>query len=134
MMFVTLTALMLLSSIGTIASKLRRNMTLRRMRPHAIELSGEVIDNSATRSGKAGAYFLTPVVRYYINGKRYESDISNPVFNQPVAVGSWMTILVSPDNPYSPMDPYGGLGSMMRSAIFTTAVSALLFVWALALL
>ena len=107
-------------------ARTKTNVTLPQIRSAALELSAEVIGNSAARSGKPGAYFLTPVVRYYIDGKRYEAEIANATFGRPTDVGSSMTILVSPDSPYSPMDPYGGLGATLRGAIITAVLSTLL--------
>ncbi|MEU5538977.1 hypothetical protein [Streptomyces sp. NPDC020362] len=101
MTWMLVTAGTLVASLVTIARELCRNVTLRQVRPTAIELSAEVIGNSATRSGKPGAYILPPVVRYYVDGKRHETEIANPAFGRPVDVGSSMTVLVSPDSPYS---------------------------------
>jgi hypothetical protein len=129
MVWVLVTAAVLVASLVTMARELRRNVTLRQIRPTALELSAEVIDNSATSSGKPGAYFLTPVVRYYIDGKRYESEIVNATYGRPADVGSSMTVLVSPDSPYSPMDPYGGLGATLRGAVITGVLCTLLLVW-----
>ncbi|MQY36670.1 hypothetical protein SRB17_46720 [Streptomyces sp. RB17] len=123
-----------MASLVTMARELRRNVTLRQIRPTALELSAEVIGNTATQSGKPGAYFLTPVVRYSIDGKRYETEIANASFGRPADVGSSMTVLVSPDHPYSPMDPYGGLGGTLRGAIVTAVLSTLLLAWQIALL
>ncbi|UXY28158.1 DUF3592 domain-containing protein [Streptomyces sp. HUAS TT20] len=134
MVWVLVTAGVLMASLVTMARELRQNVTLRQIRPTALELSGEVIDNSATSSGKPGAYFLTPVVRYYIDGKRYEAEIVNATFGRPADVGSSMTVLVSPESPYSPMDPYGGLGATLRGAISTGVLSTLLLVWQLVLM
>ncbi|WP_225835058.1 hypothetical protein [Streptomyces sp. NK08204] len=123
-----------MASLVTMARELRNNVTLRQIRPTALELSAEVIDNRATESGKPGAYLLTPVVRYHIDGKRYEAEIANASFGRPADLGSSMTVLVSLDSPYSPMDPYGGLGATLRGAIFTAVLSTLLLVWQIALL
>ncbi|MGW3173405.1 hypothetical protein [Streptomyces sp. NPDC001153] len=122
-----------MASLATMAHELRQNVTLRQIRPTALELQAEVIDHSATQSGKPGAYFLTPVVRYFIDGKRYETELANASSGRPADVGSSMTVLVSPDHPYSPMDPYGGMGATLRGAIVTAVLSTLLLVWQIAL-
>ncbi|MER6072901.1 DUF3592 domain-containing protein [Streptomyces sp. NPDC001817] len=134
MVWLLVTSGVLVASLVSMARELRQNVTLRQVRPTALELSAEVIDNSATRSGKPGAYFLTPVVRYYVDGKRHEAEIANPSFGRPADVGSSMTVLVSPDHPYSPMDPYGGLGATLRGTLVTAVLSTLLLVWQVVLL
>lgn len=133
MVWLLVTAGVLVASLVTMARELRQNVMLRQVRPTALELSAEVIGNRATRSGKPGAYFLTPVVRYHIDGKRYEAEIANASFGRPAETGSSMTVLVSPGHPYSPMDPYGGLGATLRGAIVTAVLSALLLGWQIAL-
>ncbi|MGW7528410.1 DUF3592 domain-containing protein [Streptomyces sp. NPDC054783] len=122
-----------MASLVTMAREMRRNVTLRQIRPTALELQAEVIGNNATQSGNRGAYFLTPVVRYYVDGKRYETEVANASSGRAADVGSSMTVLVSPDHPYSPMDPYGGLGATLRGAIVTAVLSTLLLVWQIAL-
>ncbi|WP_316741466.1 hypothetical protein [Streptomyces sp. MK7] len=123
-----------MASLVTMAREMRRNVTLRQIRPTALEVSAEVVGDRATRSGKPGAYFLTPVVRYHIDGKRYEAEIANATYRRPADVGSFTTVLVSPDFPYSPMDPYGGLGATLRGALVTAVLSTLLLIWQIALL
>ncbi|MCD9878404.1 DUF3592 domain-containing protein [Streptomyces guryensis] len=134
MVWLLVTAGLLVASLVTMVRELRQGMTLRQIRPTALELSAEIVDNRATGSGKPGAYFLTPVVRYYIDGRRYEAGIANASFGRPAEIGSSMTVLVSPDSPYSPMDPYGGLGATLRGAIVTAVLCTLLLAWQLALL
>ncbi|RPF31817.1 DUF3592 domain-containing protein [Streptomyces sp. TLI_185] len=134
MVWLVVTAGLLVASLVTMVRELRQGLTLRQIRPAALEMQAEVVDNRATRSGRPGAYFLTPVVRYYIHGKRYEAGIANASFGRPVEIGSSMTVLVSPESPYSPMDPYGGPGATLGGAIVTAVLSTLLLVWQLALL
>ncbi|MFE7859205.1 DUF3592 domain-containing protein [Streptomyces sp. NPDC057403] len=134
MVWVLVTAGVLVASLVTVVRELRDHVTLRRIRPTARELQAEIVDHRATRSGRPGAYFLTPVVRYVLDGRRYEAGIANASFGRPAEVGSAMTVLVSPDSPYSPMDPYGGLGATLRGALVTAVLSAALLVWGIATL
>lgn len=134
MVWLVVTAGVLGVSLVTMVRELREGVTLRQIRPTALELQAEIVDNRATGSGKPGAYFLTPVVRYHIDGKRYEAGIANASFGRPAEIGSSMTVLVSPDNPYSPLDPYGGLGATLRGAVVTAVLCTLLLAWQLALL
>ncbi|MEW2158500.1 DUF3592 domain-containing protein [Streptomyces sp. NPDC007189] len=133
MVWMLVTAGVLVTSLVTAARERRRNVTLRQIRRRALNLPAEVIGNSAAASGKPGAYFLTPVVRYRIDGKRYEAEIVNASYGRPADAGSSMTVLVSPDSPYSPMDPHGGLGATLRGALVTAALSTLLLAWQLTL-
>ncbi|MFE9453587.1 hypothetical protein [Streptomyces sp. NPDC006739] len=128
MWILALAVVTLALSLGSIVHRLVQVPTLRKIRPTAMEISGEVIDNTSTSSGNAGAYYSTPVVRYYVDGKRYEAEIANPVFRRPAAVGTSMTILVSPHHPFSPMDPYGGMGSGMRGKFLVAALGVALLV------
>ena len=134
MVWLVVTAALLVASLVTMVRELRQGVTLRQIRPTALAMQAEVVDHRATRSGKPGAYFLTPVVRYCIDGRRYEAGIANASFGRPAEIGSSMTVLVSPDFPYSPMDPYGGLGATLGGAIVTAVLCTLLLVWQLVLL
>lgn len=134
MVWLLVTAGVLVMSLVTIVRERTRNVTLRQIRPTALELSAEVIGSSASDSGKPGAYLLTPVVRYFLDGRRYEAELANSDFGRPVEVGSSMTVLVSPHSPYTPLDPYGGLGARLRGALATAVLSTLLLVWQAAVL
>ena len=134
MVWSVVTAGLLVASLVTMVRELRQGVTLRQIRPTALEMQAEVVDNRAARSGRPGAYFLTPVVRYSIDGKFYEAGIANASFGRPVEIGSSMTVLVSPESPYGPIDPYGGLGATLGGAIVTAVLCTLLLVWQLVLL
>jgi hypothetical protein len=129
MWILAVAVLVLVASVGSIACRLAQGPTLRKIRPTALEVSGEVVGRSSISSGNAGAYYSTPVVRYYINGKSHEAPIANPVFRRPAEVGTSMTILVSPDHPSTPMDPYAGMGSIMRGNLLLASLGVLLLVW-----
>lgn len=121
--------LMAVSTVGALRAGTREAGFLRARRG-GVELQAEVVDIDASPAPNRGSYFLTPVVRYHLDGHRYEAELVNPS-GTPGARGSAMTIVVSPDHPYAPYDRYGGMGGAARGWLMLFALSLVVLVMAL---
>ena len=76
---------------------------------------------------------MTPVVRYYLNGRTYEASVLNR--SDAVEVGTHLDLLVDPGDPYQPIARYGG-DSVFAFAIAVTGVALCiaLITWSIALM
>lgn len=119
-----------LAVIGAIAA-VTRDIGYWRARRQGVQLSAEVRSNDATSTGRTGTYYLTPVVRYHLNGRWYEAKLVNPS-GQPADPGGSMVVVVHPEHPYEPYDRYQGMGTAARNAMLALPVGILLVIWALA--
>jgi hypothetical protein len=120
---------LVVATTGAVRAGLREAGFLRARRS-GVELQADVLDNDTSPSGKRGAYFLTPVVRYRLDGRAYTGTVVN-ASGTPGDRGSAMTIVVSPDRPYEPYDRYGGMGAVARGWLLLFALSLALLVMAI---
>jgi hypothetical protein len=125
-------ALCVLGAIGTVRAAFREAGFLRARRA-GVELRAEVVDNDAQPAMSAGQYYLTPVVRYAIEGRTYEAGLVN-ASGLPGSRGSSMTIVVDPARPYEPYDRYQGMGATARGWVLMFLIGIALLAWALAAL
>jgi hypothetical protein len=132
MIFVIASAVALVACVSAMVREVRRRVPLRRVRRGGVQSTAEIVDVSTRGSSKPGAYYMTPIVRYHLGGKVYEAEVVNAQMDRP-QVGSSMTVVVSPEFPWTPMDPYGGLGATLRGAIVGAVLSVGMLALAIAL-
>lgn len=128
MTFLVFASALVLCSLGGLVAATRRELGYWRARRGGAELQAEVVDNRATPSNRArGAYYLTPVVRYHLDGRSYEAAVVNAP-SAPRNRGDFMTVIVSPGNPYEPYDRYQWMGPGARAGLvcFVLATALLL--------
>jgi hypothetical protein len=118
-----------IGAVGTVRAVLREADFLRARRT-GVELQAEVIDNDAKPTTDSGQYYLTPVVRYSIQGRTYEAELVN-ASGLPGSRGSFMTIVVNPARPYEPYDRYQGMGATSRGWVLMFLIGTALLAWAL---
>lgn len=121
--------LLAVSTVGAVRAAVREAGFLRARRG-GVELQAEVLDIDAKRAPNSGSYFLTPVVRYHLDGHRYEAELVNSS-GASGSRGSAMTIVVSPDHPYEPYDRYGGMGGAARGWLMLFALALAVLAMAL---
>ena len=121
--------ILVVGTVGAVRAVLQE-LRFRRARRGGVELQAEVLDNDATPSANRGAYFLTPVVRYHLEGRSYTAAVANASGSAGTR-GSGMTIVVSPDHPYEPYDRYGGMGAMARGSLLLFALALVVITVAL---
>lgn len=77
MLYVLLSAaLCLAGAVGTARAAVREAGFLRARRS-GVHVQAEVVDNDTAPTMNAGQYYVTPVVRYHIDGRRYEAALVN---------------------------------------------------------
>ncbi|WP_328473308.1 DUF3592 domain-containing protein [Streptomyces sp. NBC_00448] len=132
MFFTVLASAGLVVGIGAAVKAVKDEAAFLRVRRRGIEVQADVVDNDASPVGNRNTYFLTPVVRYRLNGRSYTAALCNPN-GAPGGVGGGMTVLVHPDHPYAPYDRYGGMGTQSRNLLLLFALTVADFALMLAL-
>ncbi|MEW1862035.1 hypothetical protein OG896_01065 [Streptomyces sp. NBC_00669] len=132
MFFTVLATAGLVVGIGAAVKAVKDEAAFLRVRRRGVEIQADVVDNDASPVGNRNTYFLTPVVRYRLNGRSYTAALCNPN-GTPGGVGAGMTILVHPDHPYAPYDRYGGMGTQSRNLLLLFALTVADFAMMLAL-
>jgi hypothetical protein len=123
-------ALPAISLIGLVRAG-RREVGYLRARRGGVELQAVVTDGQATPSGRSGAYYLAPTVRYRLGERSYEATVVNAA-GVPRNRGDGMTVVVSPDSPYEPHDRYQGMGTVARNLILLFGLAVVVLLIALA--
>jgi hypothetical protein len=123
-------ALLAFSLIGLVRAG-RREVGYLRARRGGMELQAVVMDSQATPSGRRGAYFLAPRVRYRLDERFYEATVVN-ASSVPRDRGDSMTVVISPDSPYEPYDRYQGMGTEARNLILLFGLAIVVLLIALA--
>lgn len=133
MLFVLLSAaLCLAGAVGTARAAVREAGFLRARRT-GVQLQAEVVDNDTRPTVNAGQYYVTPVVRYHLEGRSYQAALVN-ASGLPGARGTAMTVVVDPARPYEPYDRYQGMGAASRGWVLGFLMGTASLVWALAVL
>ena len=130
MLFVLLSAAVCLAgAIGTVKAASREAGFLRARRT-GVQLQAEIVDNDTQPTLNAGQYYVTPVVRYHLDGRSYEAAVVN-ASGTPGTRGSAMTLVVDPARPYEPYDRYQGMGAASRGWVLAFLMGAVMLAWAL---
>ena len=108
----------------------RREVGYLRARRGGVELQAVVTYTQARSTGRRGAYFLIPTVRYRLDEHSYEATVVN-ASSVPRNRGDSMTVVVSPDSPYEPYDRYQGMGAEARNLILLFGLSVVVLIIAL---
>ena len=132
MVFMVFSAVMLVIGVVAAVGSGRKELAFQRAKRQGVELQAEVMDNAPSPSGNKGAYYLTPVVRYRLEGHTYTAELANASATPGIARGSGVTIVVHPDHPYEPFDRFGGMGAMARGSLLFLPLSLVLVAMAAA--
>lgn len=108
------------------------NADYRRVRSEGVRLQAEVVDYDKRPGDRADEFYLRPIVRYHLDDRTYQATVSNASGSNPLPLGSFTTIVVSPKTPYDPYDPYLGTSGYVWFALVALAAATGLLSWALA--
>lgn len=111
----------------------RRMVGYWRARRTGVEMQAEVVDNlwNPPVGWQKSADGLAQVVRYHLNERSYDAVIVNASGIRK-DLGSFMTIVVSPNSPYEPYDRYQRVGAREQGNLLGLVVIVGLLVLALA--
>jgi hypothetical protein len=128
MIFLGVELLFLVTTIRLVKYALDVNADFRRVRREGVELQAEVVDYEKRSGSRSGEFYLKPVVKYYLNDRTYQATLTNPPVGNPLDLGSFTTVVVSPKTPYEPYNPYASPTSTILFAL-GSAVAALAMLW-----
>jgi hypothetical protein len=131
MFFMVLSTAVLIAGIVAAVKAAMDEAAFIRVRRRGVQLQADVVDNDASSANNQNSYYLTPVVRYRLNGRAYQAALCN-ANGGAGRVGGGMTVLVDPVHPYAPYDRYGGIGTRSRNLLLLFALGVVAFVVMLA--
>lgn len=132
MLLLVLTAFVVVTAIVSAGKAALTERAFLKARYRGVQLQADIVDNDTSPSGRRGAYYLTPVVRYHLEGRAYTAAIGN-ASSAARSRGSSMTVVVDPEHPYLPFDRFGGMGSAARGSLLVVPLAVVLVVLAIAL-
>ncbi|MFF3071244.1 hypothetical protein ACFVSN_01340 [Kitasatospora sp. NPDC057904] len=131
MLFLGVALFVLVMTVRMVKYVLDLNADFRRVRGEGVRLQAEVVDYDKRVGDRADEFYLRPIVRYYLNDRTYQATVGNASGSNPLPLGSFTTVVVSPKTPYAPYDPYQGIGGAVVFAFVALAAAVGMLYWAI---